>query len=310
MPKVRRIKRILAPVDFSKLSTAALRYATAFAKSRRARIEVLHVVEAVTYAPMLGPSVDLSGVLDARQQEARKRLNGLAAELGRRGVRADTMLKIGAPATMIVDRAKKGSADLIVMATQGRGFLKQLLLGSVAERVVRSTTCALLTLRAGGRLPTKKFKRILVATDFSAASEPALSYAVDLARSSSAELIVLHVIEPVALAGDAYGFAASAAMFDEIERAAKESIARVGDRLRKKRGLRCRTMLANGTAAMSIVDAASRLAVDVVVVGTHGHGGFEHFFLGSVAERVVRTSPRPVLTVPGVRAAAKTNKKA
>jgi len=309
MPKVTRIKRILAPVDFSKPSLAALRYATVFAKSRRARIEVLHVVEAVTYVPMLGTSIDLTGVRDAQEREARKRLVGIAAELRRRGVRADTTLKIGAAASTIVERAKKGSADLVLMATQGRGFVEHLLLGSVAERVVRSAPCPVLTLRAGGRLPTKKFKRILIATDFSQASESALNYAVDLARSSSAELIVLHVVEPVALTGDAYGFTANAAMYNGIERAAKESIARVGNRLRKKRGLRCRTVLANGTAAMAIVDAATRLAADVVVVGTHGHGGFEHFFLGSVAERVVRTSSRPVLTVPGVRATAKTNTK-
>jgi nucleotide-binding universal stress UspA family protein len=309
MGRVTRIKRILAPVDFSKPSLAALRYATAFAKSRRARIEVLHVVEAVTYAPMLGTSIDLTGLRDAQEREASKRLVGLAADLRRRGVRADATLKIGAAATTIVDRAKRGSADLILMATQGRGFVKHLLLGSVAERVVRSAPCPVMTLRAGGRLPAKKFKRILIATDFSPASEPALSYAVDLARSSSAELIVLHVVEPVALAGDAYGFTASATMCNEIERAAKQSIARIASQLQKKRGLRSRTVLANGTAAMATVDAATRLRADVVVVGTHGHGGFEHFFLGSVAERVVRTSPRPVLTVPGVRATAKINTK-
>jgi nucleotide-binding universal stress UspA family protein len=100
-------------------------------------------------------------------------------------------------------------------------------------------------------------------------------------------------------------------MFNEIERGAKEAITRLVSQLRKqKRGLRCKGVLFCGTAAMAIVDAAAKQSADVVVIGTHGHGGLVHLFLGSVAERVIRNSSRPVLTVHGGGAAAKASRKA
>jgi nucleotide-binding universal stress UspA family protein len=68
---------------------------------------------------------------------------------------------------------------------------------------------------------------------------------------------------------------------------------------RKNRGLRVRGVLVNGAATTSIVDAAKKLRADVLVLGTHGHSGLDHLLLGSVAERVVRTAPVPVLTVRG-----------
>jgi nucleotide-binding universal stress UspA family protein len=308
MPKLSRIKRILTPVDFSKPSLAALRYARSLAKFRHARLDVLHVVEALAYAPMVGSSVDLSRLREAQELAAERQLEKVASELRRHRIRGTTMLKVGAAASAIVDHAKKSSTDLIVMATEGRGFVKHLL-GSVAERVVRSAPCPVLTLRAGALLRANKLRRVLVATDFSAPSNLAVDYAVELARSTNAELIVLNVVETVALAGDVHGFATSAAMQNEVERASKESLARLVGRLQKKKGLRCKSVLGAGTAAVGIVDTATKIAADIVVVGTHGHGGLERIFLGSVAERVVRTSPRPVLTVRGIFGAAKTSPK-
>jgi len=308
MPKLTRIKRILAPVDFSKSSLAALRYARSLAKFHHARLEVLHVVEALTYAPIIDSSVDLAGLRQAQERAAAKQLAKVASELRRHRIRGTTTLTVGAAASTIVDRARKSSTDLIVMATEGRGFVK-FLLGSVAERVVRSAPCPVLTLRAGTRPPANKLRRILVATDFTAASSLAVDYAVELTRSTNAELIVLNVVEPVALAGDAYGFSASAAMQNEVERASKESLARLVEQLQKKKGFRCRSVLGAGRAAMAIIDTATKIAADVVVVGTHGHGGLDHFLLGSVAARVVGTSPRPVLSVRGTITTAKTSPK-
>jgi nucleotide-binding universal stress UspA family protein len=305
MLKFTRIKRILAPVDFSKPSRDALRYATTLAKLRHARLEVLHVVEALTYAPMIGSSVDLARLREAQERAAVQQLERIASELRRHRIRGTTTLKLGGAASAIVDRAKESSTDLIVMATEGRGFVKHLT-GSVAERVVRSAPCPVLTLRAGARLPANKLRRVLVATDFSAASSLAVDYAVEFTRSGNGELVVLNVVEPVALAGDVYGFSTSAAMQNEVERASKESLARLVGRLQKKRGLRCKSILGVGRAAMAIVDTATKIAADIVVVGTHGHGGLERVFLGSVAERVIRISPRPVLTVRGTISAAKT----
>jgi universal stress protein A len=145
MPK---IKRILVPVDFSEPSLAALRYAVDLARMSKARLEIVHVVEAVTYAPIIGSAVDLDRFREEQERAAQRRLAQLAADLRRRRVRCRTELKIGAASSAIVDLAKRSSADLIVMATEGRHGVGRLLLGSVAERVVRSASCPVLTVRA------------------------------------------------------------------------------------------------------------------------------------------------------------------
>jgi nucleotide-binding universal stress UspA family protein len=146
---VSKIKRILVPVDFSEPSLAALRFAIDLARSVKARLEILHVVEPLTYAPMIGSAVDLDKFRQQQEHTAQRRLAGLAADLRRRRVRCHTALRIGAASGTIVDLAKRNAADLIVMATEGRHGVGRLLLGSVAERVVRSAECPVLTVRVG-----------------------------------------------------------------------------------------------------------------------------------------------------------------
>jgi nucleotide-binding universal stress UspA family protein len=143
-----KIKRILVPVDFSEPSLAALRFAIDLARTLKARLEIVHAVEAVTYAPMIGSAVDLDKFREEQERSAQRRLAVLAADLRKRRVRCRTTLRIGAAASTIVDLAKRSGADLIVMATEGRHGVGRLLLGSVAERVVRSAECPVLTVRA------------------------------------------------------------------------------------------------------------------------------------------------------------------
>jgi len=145
MPK---IKHILVAVDFSGPSLAALRYSVDLARTLKARLEIVHVVEPLTYAPMIGSAVDLDKFREEQERAAQLRLAKLAADLRRKGVRFRTELRVGAAPSAILDIAKRSAADLIVMATEGRHGIGRLLLGSVAERVVRNAPCPVLTVRA------------------------------------------------------------------------------------------------------------------------------------------------------------------
>ncbi|HSD11658.1 MAG TPA: universal stress protein [Candidatus Binatia bacterium] len=147
-----------------------------------------------------------------------------------------------------------------------------------------------------------KIRRILAPTDFSDISDRCVEQAVVLARALGSEIVLLHAVEPVVLAGDLFGASAVVNVMDEIQRAARQGLALRVKRLQKKRGIRCRSVLVNGTAAAVIVDAAARLRADLIMMATHGRSGLSHLFLGSVAERVVRTSRCPVLTVPATNA--------
>lgn len=140
-------------------------------------------------------------------------------------------------------------------------------------------------------------KNILVATDFSEPSGVALAYGRDLARSYNARLHVLHVVENIMIRyASEVGFAVPDFQGD-LEAAARRDLdALITDD--DRRGLNAVTVVETGTnLADTIVDYAKANAIDLIVAGTHGRGAVQHFLMGSVAERVVRTAPCPVLTV-------------
>jgi nucleotide-binding universal stress UspA family protein len=150
-------------------------------------------------------------------------------------------------------------------------------------------------------------KRILVPVDFSTASLQALDYAIEFGRPLRAELVLLHAVEPVyfAATNGIYGVGYDASIvYRELEHAAREQLSRLADDLRAKR-IPVRILLAVGAAHRVVADAAKKLKADLVIMSTHGRTGLSHVLMGSVAERVVRTAPCPVLTIRPRRAAAR-----
>jgi nucleotide-binding universal stress UspA family protein len=146
-------------------------------------------------------------------------------------------------------------------------------------------------------------KRILHASDFSPAGRPAFTLARELAQAFKAELILFHAYQALTpLVAEA---PLPPTMLDEMMASARADARQRLERLAKsaKAGrLRVSTLLAEGSAADSIVRAAKRNRVGLIVLGTHGRGGVARMVLGSVAERVVRTAHCPVLTVRAGRA--------
>jgi nucleotide-binding universal stress UspA family protein len=144
-----------------------------------------------------------------------------------------------------------------------------------------------------------QIKRILVPVDFSAHSLQALDYAVDLSKPFKAQLMVLHVVEPIYYEVPDFAGAAGAAMagvFDDLHRTAHEQLVRL-TQLYAKRRVTLRALLQTGTAHESIADTAKQLKADLIVMATHGRTGLTRLLIGSVAERVVRTATCPVLTL-------------
>jgi len=140
---------------------------------------------------------------------------------------------------------------------------------------------------------------ILVATDFSEPSDAALAYGRELSRTFGAKLIVLHVAENIAArAYGADGFVfAEPELQQEVETAARrqvDALISTEDRdLLKAEG----AVITSSSPAFAITDYAQQITADLIVMGTHGRGAVAHLLLGSVAERVVRTAPCPVLTI-------------
>ena len=142
-------------------------------------------------------------------------------------------------------------------------------------------------------------KNILVATDFGPASDSALRYGRALARGFGAKLHVLHVTENVFLkAVDGYGYVGiPASLQEEIEEAGRIRTEALLDAEDREELNAVAATVTSNNPAVAIVDYARAHAIDLIVLGTHGRGAVAHMFMGNVAERVVRTSPCPVLTV-------------
>ena len=146
----------------------------------------------------------------------------------------------------------------------------------------------------------KRIRRIVYATDFSSASRRAFSTAIGLAKSANARLTLIHVMAtPIPMVPELYF---DAGLFERVEQQTREWSTR---RLKKladnatKQGARVTSQLREGDAAQQIVRAAKSARADLVVMGTHGRAAIPRFFLGSGADRVVRTASCPVMTVRG-----------
>jgi nucleotide-binding universal stress UspA family protein len=146
----------------------------------------------------------------------------------------------------------------------------------------------------------KRIRRILYASDFSAASRRAFAAAVTMAKSLDAKLTIVYVLAPVvATVPEQY---LDAVTLDQLDKQARQWTARQLHKLAgnaKRAGVRATTLLREGDPADQIVRAGRSTRADLIVVGTHGRRGLPKFFLGSVAERVVAMAPCPVVTVRG-----------
>ena len=299
-----RISRILVPTDFSATSDEALAFAKTLAGRFGASLHLVHAFEdpftAAAFASEAYSTLPLT-LRDDMVREAERRLADRLPEDQKVLFNGTTEIVAGTPTKTITEYAATLGADLIVMGTHGRSGVAHLLLGSVAERVVRQAAAPVLTIRQ----PPGPVKRILVPTDFSATADAALDYAYLVAERFGASLQLLHVLDDPfvseGMTAEAYISEApvlrSAMLRDAQSRLSHRSAPR-------DQGVRVDSEVLFGHGAKTIAEYAQTLGVDLIVMGTHGRTGVAHLLLGSIAERLVRTAPCPVLTVRHPKARA------
>ncbi|MBI3622243.1 MAG: universal stress protein [Nitrospirae bacterium] len=151
---MKSIKRIVVPVDFTDFSRRAAEYAVMLARQFRAKVVLVHVIEPFTYD--INESMWVVDHYAALKAIGERLLDQQRKALTRKGMAVQTSLLRGAPAFEIIDEARRRRADLIVMGTHGRTGLQHLVLGSVAERVVRLAACPVLTVGSGKGLKHRK----------------------------------------------------------------------------------------------------------------------------------------------------------
>ena len=283
---MKMLKKILLATDFGEASMAAARAAAGLASVFGSEVLPLHVLRDL---PELPGGEGAGEVRLAVDREFRK----LAAEFERRSVALmPPVVSHGASFLTILDQANSQDVNLIVIgagehAPEGRSGL-----GSTAERVVRRSSKPVWVARPGAG---DAIKRVVCAVDFSSHARRALTNGIHLARKFNAELVVLTVIEPLAemiLSGAAPPAKALAAYAESIQ-----------DRFQRLleghdlHGIMVEEKVGHGPPAEEIRRVAIASKADLLVMGSAGRSGISRFFLGSVANTVLRTTPCSVLTV-------------
>jgi len=280
------MKRVLFPTDFSPHANAALPHAINLAALQGGELHLLHVV--VLHSATAPPLEEFSG-----EKEAREALDGLQTGESR-VVHAVRRAVAASPA--ILEYAEENDIDVIVMGSHGRRGFRRLLLGSVAEEVIRAGHWPVMTVRhdTGGASGNPNFARILAPVDFSAQSAAGVEVAADLAGRFAAELHLLHVID-VPVMPEFYGPVVTPGV--DVKEATDRAATRMGEIVGALGAdLSIRTDIRVGGAVHEILEAAEK-DIDLIVVPTHGYSGWDRALLGSVAEGVLRRAHCPVLTL-------------
>lgn len=298
-------ERIVCCVDFSEFSAHALHYAAALARWYNARLTALHAVldvPAVDVLPMQGgmPPLSLKAVDGGMIAESLRTFVSVNVP-SMDGV--DTLVvPAGNVADEILVQAAAQAANMIVIGTHGRSGFERLLLGSVAEKILRKASCPVMVVpRHAADVPVAErapFTEIISAIDFSASSLSALAYALDLAQEADARMTLLHVIElPPELA--------ELPRMEGIDVPAVRAAAEA-DCLRRLRAMvpdgahtfcTIHTEVIEGNPAREIVRMAEQRGADLVVMGVQGRSALDMLLFGSKTHAVLRGAPCPVLTV-------------
>lgn len=312
------VNHILVPLDGSSLAEQAVPYALAIVKPGGTVTLFRAVPKPESIRDPLGGTL-------MTEQEVLTRHRLLAGEsvvtaMTRwnedRRAQIDVAIAVGEPVDEIHRAVQERSIDLIVMASKGRGAFGRLALGSVADRVARSAEVPVMLVRPDDALPDlglPLLRRVVVPLDGSERADSAVPVALSLATSLHASIYLVSVAEfgraaPSALA---YGAAFSQQLFDEvmsgIEREALEHLQSVGAELATTE-LPVSWDVLSGSPAEAIIEVTRR--GDLIVLTSHGRGGFRRWLLGSVAEKLVRHSTAPVMIVPARMAGVSESKRA
>src|ERR1019366_6559531 len=292
-------RSILVPLDRSSLAEQALPLARSIAQRANSKLDLVevHALYALEDPNAGWLPFDRDRDAECKQQEqlyldATAKLVGSASPLTvTASVLTGSAVLAETVADSILERARTGNADLIVMTTRGRGVVTRMALGSVADGLLRRATIPLLLMRptANALSITAEpiFDNIVIPLDGSKLGEKILEPALGLARLMEARCTLLRVVEARSPPGDRR---------EPPEKAQAEAyLERVAEILREQ-GYQVPTRVVVARHAIeAILAEAAAQANNLIAVATHGRGGLNRLLLGSVADKLIRTAASPVL---------------
>jgi len=289
-----KISKILVPVDFSPFAGYATDYAIYFAEKYNAEITLFHAI--VLYETGVDEEShvrQMEEIIRRKEKTSHAMLDKHEGKYAKAALklRSETARGVSASDT-ILEHLAENDYDLIVMGTHGRTGLKNLIYGSVAEKIVRLSAIPVMTVHNG---PDRQvdIKKILVPVDFSENSRKGADRALDLAKEFGAKVEFLHVIEQqLHPSFHVVGIESIFAINPDLKKISSEKL-----REFVPSDLESGYTVMEGSAPQTIVEYAKENKFDLIVMSTRGFTGIDHLLIGSTTERVVRLAECPVLTV-------------
>jgi nucleotide-binding universal stress UspA family protein len=317
------LSRIVVPLDGSLFAEAALPLAAAVARATGASLELISACMPVPPASVSGPEGAALGVpvhadalaavpitsseLSESLREQRITYLHDAARRLREHASVDPSVALldGRADRAVAEHVESGGADLVVMATHGRGALERAWLGSVADSLVRQLPVPILLVRpVEDERPNLSVdpvvRRVVVALDGSALAEAALEPAAELARALAVPVVLVRAVGAHVEIQSSYIPHAAQAYQEQLEAERAEARSYLDEAAGRVAGPGVEVaerVVREGAAPRVILSTADAEGVDVVAMATHGRGGLRRLLLGSVSDKVVRAATGPVLLV-------------
>jgi nucleotide-binding universal stress UspA family protein len=289
-----RLAPILAATDLSAPARHAVARAALIAREAGARLALQHVVSVSALDELRQLLEPGAGDLQQRLlDEVGDELQALAGEIAQRyGTAAELRLTVGTVLDEIVGHADAIDAGLLVLGARGAGFLRELLIGSTTERVLRKTTRPLLVVK---QIAHEPYRRALVPVDFSPRSRAAVELAQALAPQ--AEIVLVHAFAVPFEGKLRYAGVEESALASLRVNAKREATARMNE-LVADAGVdpeRVRRIVLHGEASTRILEQEQEQDCDLIVIGKRGHGALGELLLGSVTKHILAQSAGDVL---------------
>jgi nucleotide-binding universal stress UspA family protein len=292
-----RIKRILVPLDGSGLAESVLPTVTTMAGCLGAGLVLLHIIEEHAPQTIHGePHLTTTGDAERYLADVQRRYAGpVTMEQHVHGTEENNV------AQSIASHVGELQADAIALCTHGRSGLRRAVSGSIAQQVLRRAAVPVLLVRARTEAPAG-LKRLLVPLSGKPDSETALGMALDIAQSCKAEMNLAVVVPTVnTVTGDLLPAArltpiATGEALNVEEEQSRSYLGGVVDRLCAS-GIKANGAVLRGETIQTLADTAEQMAIDLIVIATHGRSGLDATFTGSVAAGLIGRVTQPVLMI-------------
>lgn len=277
--------KVLIPYDFSEQAQNALNFTTDFAdRLENIHLEILHVLE-IPNANNFSASgdVELGGNLESQifflklMEKRKAEIKELEEKYADRKFKLSVKFKTGNAFKSISESIIEEKPDLVVMGSKGASGIEEVLIGSNTEKVVRTASCPVITIKSA--VASTSIKKIVFASDFKNESEKVAARIMRLQELFGAQLYLVVVNTP--------------ASFETT----RESISRIKSYAKKYNMTNVKAEIYNSRSEESgIIEFAEDIDADLIAMATHGRTGFLHLITGSIAEDVVNHAKRPVWT--------------